>query len=211
MSKYWSFIEAINTCDLYFGNEIKAITIKPFSPDILTRNCKIFVETNFLQTFVDRFWHCINQPFIFVTGHSDLCIPYLDESNKWNGYTLLLENPNLIMWFAVNKDFKHPKLRSIPIGIPQSTPVIEPSSLNEKYMAWIRTQIFGRERLNNYLDKLPPPMESIKSKQNQGVDKLLYCCWTSMNTDSCLKLKFRGIRRPLYSLGHLMSCLKIYQ
>ena len=62
-----------------------------------------------------RDWRDINDTFdltkieVLVTGHSDYSI---DESEL-----PILNLPNLRAWYCANKNVRHPKLHSIPLGI----------------------------------------------------------------------------------------------
>jgi len=56
----------------------------------------------------------IGVPFVLVSGDSDLPI---NASSLKDSLNVLLESPLLVAWYAQNRDFDHPKLHSLPIGI----------------------------------------------------------------------------------------------
>jgi hypothetical protein len=56
----------------------------------------------------------LHTPFILVTGDSDLSV---NAESLDNNLENLLANALLLAWFAQNRDFDHPKLHSMPIGI----------------------------------------------------------------------------------------------
>jgi hypothetical protein len=55
--------------------------------------------------------------FILITGDSDATVPD-DMSEKANE---ILQNPNLVHWFAQNLAIRHPKMSPIPIGLDYRT------------------------------------------------------------------------------------------
>ena len=74
----------------------------------------------------------------------DYSVPYLDTKKKSEEYVdlilKLLENENLIKWYSVNVDYKHPKLECLPLGLAKHVPTLIKADsiplLNESYMAW---------------------------------------------------------------------------
>ena len=69
----------------------------------------IFVYTHLLQYFKKFIAPRLRTPFVLITHNSD------------NGVTMadldLLNQPNLLNWYAQNVDFCHVKLKAIPIGL----------------------------------------------------------------------------------------------
>ena len=53
----------------------------------------------------------VKKPYILITGQSDYGIPGSPNS------ITILNDPNLVRWFAQNLEAPHPKLVSVPIGI----------------------------------------------------------------------------------------------
>lgn len=74
----------------------------------------IYIPSDGLSYFAQNILPQIHQDFTLVSGDSDLPI-----NAKSLGVNLdhLLQNPLLKMWYAQNRDFDHPKLQSLPIGI----------------------------------------------------------------------------------------------
>lgn len=66
-----------------------------------------FVKTEYLELFFNNFK--IDEPFYLVTHNSDINIDFKFAS--------ILDHPNLICWYGQNINMKHPKLKSIPIGL----------------------------------------------------------------------------------------------
>ena len=74
----------------------------------------IYVASDGIPYFVEHILGKINTPFILVTGDSDLPINHLTLGDNLEN---LLNNPNMLCWFAQNRDITHAKLFSLPIGI----------------------------------------------------------------------------------------------
>jgi hypothetical protein len=66
-----------------------------------------FVKTDLVNLFFSKF--IPNYPFKLITHNGDFPIT--------GNYLNYLNNPFLISWYAQNVNFKHEKLKSIPIGI----------------------------------------------------------------------------------------------
>lgn len=74
----------------------------------------IYVPSDQIINFANKILRRLEHPFILVTGDSDLTINF----NSLNGsLDTLLDSPLVLVWFAQNRDFDHPKLRSLPIGV----------------------------------------------------------------------------------------------
>ncbi len=84
----------------------------PFDPSEVKNGNTIFLHTAGLEMFVKDINHRINAKYILVTHNCDFEVP--------GDFRQLLDEPNLIAWFSVNVQLKHPKLISLPIGIPNS-------------------------------------------------------------------------------------------
>lgn len=59
---------------------------------------------DFIRTYV-------NQLYILITGENDRGVPSSPHS------FMLLNDSNLVMWFAQNNDAPHPKVTALPIGL----------------------------------------------------------------------------------------------
>ena len=79
----------------------------------------IYICTEAILNFVDHFLGNINQPFILVTGDSDIRIT--DSVLRNEKIQRILANPYLLKWFAQNLDVNHSKLERIPIGMDYHT------------------------------------------------------------------------------------------
>jgi len=78
------------------------------------QNLSIYVPSDGLPYFIRQVAPKISKPYILVTGDSDLPI---NETSLGSDLKNLLEMPTLQKWFAQNRDYEHPKLFSLPIGI----------------------------------------------------------------------------------------------
>ena len=77
-----------------------------------------YVVTTQISAFANDLMHKITTPFVLVSGSSDFSAPLLNrEDGALRSITPILDNPNLIAWFAQNPDMVHKKLVPIPIGI----------------------------------------------------------------------------------------------
>lgn len=74
----------------------------------------IYVPSDQISIFTNEVLGRLAKPFVLVTGDSDLPINLSSLGSSLEG---LLNSPLLIRWFAQNRDFDHPKLCSLPIGI----------------------------------------------------------------------------------------------
>jgi hypothetical protein len=79
----------------------------------------IYVCTEAILNFSDHFLANITQPFVLVTGDSDIRIT--EPVLKNEKIQKILSSPNLLKWFAQNLDTKHSKLERIPIGMDYHT------------------------------------------------------------------------------------------
>jgi hypothetical protein len=75
------------------------------NPDL--RNNLVFVKTDYIDQFFAKVR--LDEPFVLFTHNSDYPV---DRSLIRH-----LDDPRVLLWFAQNADVRHPKLRSIPIGI----------------------------------------------------------------------------------------------
>jgi len=78
-----------------------------FNPEILTKNAIIFCHTNYLDVLFQQI-KTSEFKYILITHGSDYPI---------NIQRYLKKPKNVIKWFAENKDYIHPDLISIPIGL----------------------------------------------------------------------------------------------
>lgn len=74
----------------------------------------VFVPSDGLNYFANQILPQLKNAFILVSGDSDLPI---NETSLGCTLENLLANPLIVAWHAQNRDFDHPKLHSLPIGI----------------------------------------------------------------------------------------------
>jgi hypothetical protein len=112
------------SCDIYPQNPESSIANTPYL-DRIPEQLKnlpqkdsgahsIYVPSDGIHYFAQNILPKINSPFVLVSGDSDLPI---NRSSLQSSLESLLQSPLLLAWFAQNRDFDHPKLHSLPIGI----------------------------------------------------------------------------------------------
>ena len=113
------------SCDVHPDNPQSSILDKTYLDSIpnklqaateigSSKLLSIYVPSDGLSYFAQHILPKIKQEFVLVSGDSDLPI-----NTKSLGINLdhLLQSPLLKRWFAQNRDYDHPKLQSLPIGI----------------------------------------------------------------------------------------------
>jgi hypothetical protein len=88
------------------------IKISDMSPTDIKKYNTIFVYTQFLDEFFDKYFHTLNDNTVLITHNSDLGIH--------NKYHTFLNSNKIRKWYCQNKETDHPKLFAIPIGIANS-------------------------------------------------------------------------------------------
>ena len=80
----------------------------------------IYVCSEALGYFIDRIMPRIRQPFVLVTGDSDLTVP--TDAINLDQTMALMNNLLLLRWFAQNTVVRgHPKIVQMPIGLDYHT------------------------------------------------------------------------------------------
>lgn len=113
------------SCDIHPQIPESSITNKPYLNSITeqlkrflmggaNRVPSIYVPSDGITYFAQYIIPNINTPFILISGDSDLPINLASLGDK---LIALLQNHLLLAWYAQNRDFDHPKLHSLPIGI----------------------------------------------------------------------------------------------
>ena len=74
----------------------------------------IYIPSDGLVYFAQQILPKIHQDFVLVSGDSDLPI---NTNSLGDNLDRLIQSPHLLSWFAQNRDYDHPKLYSLPIGI----------------------------------------------------------------------------------------------
>lgn len=101
----------------------------PFDPQKVQDGDIIYVESSILYFFAQHQQPKISKKYVLITHGHDQSIP--------GNYAHILNDPNLIAWFAQNVDqCSHPKLYPIPIGIYRN---LQQGGLL-KYLDQIRTK-----------------------------------------------------------------------
>jgi hypothetical protein len=173
--------------------------IKP--TDVKPRDI-IFINTNLLiNEKVSKALLLIQVPYILITAICDETVPYMyDCSDKPKyDYAPLLNSENLIAWFSTNVDLEHPKIHAIPLGIPFSKPVHSDTnaifkSPHCKYMGWYSDLFDIGVVLDTYNSM---SLEGIVNRFKKPREALLFCGYTTMNTDDCTVERYTKIRSEL--------------
>jgi hypothetical protein len=74
----------------------------------------IYVPSDGLRYFAANILPKLVTPFVLVSGDSDLPI---NASTLGSDLEMMLSSPLLMAWYAQNRDYDHPNLHSLPIGI----------------------------------------------------------------------------------------------
>jgi hypothetical protein len=85
----------------------------------LKENNTLYIKTDVINIFSHRISE-IKCKFILVSGSSDYTIP-TDQFLNINEFLNILNNENLIHWYAENCIYSHPKITNLPIGIDYHT------------------------------------------------------------------------------------------
>lgn len=81
-----------------------------YHPLEVKRGDIVFVCGDLLEKHFKNYHPHIMFPYVLVTHNSDVTIP--------GDYAKFLEDPKLLMWFGQNlENFRHPKIKAIPIGL----------------------------------------------------------------------------------------------
>jgi len=108
-----------------------AIMVPCLFGDVTKEPRTVFVHTDFIHHLFESTFRFINPDwrFVLVSSGSDESIPRgtLDVRFRLQrgfsrdggvGFQQLLNSPNIIHWFIENRDYDHPKLSSLPTGMP---------------------------------------------------------------------------------------------
>ena len=211
MSKYVCQLDYINIADWVLVNNanhclLNKRIIEKFSDirdgDIIFISTILLCQQHLFENLVR-----LNVRYILITGMCDETVPYFYEDNRRGqlDYRKILENPNLLGWFSINVDIKHPKIHCLPLGIPFSIPFISPNVSPEfSYMAWY-VNIFGSEKIfNSYNNHSINNIINIMKSKKDSSD-LLLCCYSTVNTDDCCVSRNNKIR---YNLDEYLKTTK---
>ncbi len=79
----------------------------------------VYVCTDALQNFSENLLPSLHEPFVLVSGDSD--VPVGDALLAQPAISALLANEHLTAWHAQNLAARHPKLHALPIGLDYHT------------------------------------------------------------------------------------------
>jgi hypothetical protein len=163
-----------------------------FLPELNIVNLKnndiiyMYLKREVLNYFIFQVLPHITVNFKLITGLSDDTSPYIEERIKYEHFNILLTNKFLTRWYAINKDFDHPKMVAIPVGTLRSIPI----STELPYLSWTNGN-FGRDIMINYLDSINGNhLDLMNNKEN-----LLYISYSTENQSN--NICFFNIRPDL--------------
>ncbi|WP_068083583.1 hypothetical protein [Polycladidibacter stylochi] len=81
----------------------------------LPAGAPIFIRTDMLEGFYNKYLPMLTKPFSLITGGSTKSISEYEFSSQF--LKSLLDTPLLVRWFAQNLDFEHPKVTGLPVGL----------------------------------------------------------------------------------------------
>lgn len=105
------------------ANHIIDETNQPFKPELVKPYDIIFLKTDYAPNFFATMHPKIPVKYILITHNSDAApIFQTAVDHPWIGHNMsrFLDDAKLVVWFAQNVDYAHPKLIPIPIGIGNS-------------------------------------------------------------------------------------------
>ena len=93
-------------CDFIYDD-----TQRNLDPAMVLPGNIVYVKGRFIKSFFQEVHPHIQHPYILLTHNSNYPIP--------GNFAHYLEDKKIIAWFAVHvKDYIHPKLHPIPVGLP---------------------------------------------------------------------------------------------
>ena len=167
--------------DLYLDYSEK----KLFKPSRMFDKCIIYINLNFVHHFIDMIKDNTCR-YVLISGYSDYSVPYLREPERYYGTDILLNDPNLICWFGANKIINHPKIRHIPIGVPNTIPNVRYDNERGDFTEWIY-HIDSQNIIENFLRHKSEQISIIGNMRNKrNSDKLIHISFTISKTDTGL-------------------------
>jgi hypothetical protein len=101
------------SCDM--SSLINSDNLNDYNFNDLKQNDILYIKTDIINLFSHRISE-IKCKFILVTGSSDYTVP-IDRFANINDFLKILNNENVIHWYAENCIYVHPKITILPIGI----------------------------------------------------------------------------------------------
>jgi hypothetical protein len=159
----------------------------------IKENSIIWADLYYLIEF--NVFNSIKVPFILVTGDCDASVPYNNSKIKNSEHSKiafsLLNNKNLIAWYSTNVDYKHPKLKNIPIGIVKHIPFYD-----KKHIQW---NVIPHTNEVTYFMQNFLPIYSIKVNFQNKDKKLLFSRMTVKNSNNTSH-NFENIRQNVLNI-----------
>lgn len=110
----------LKSCDVHNPNPDTSDTkVYNYNWEQLKPRAVVYINGHALRDFVQSKLPQIRTSFVLVSGDSDLTLP--EEGLSKEQVKSLLENSQLIHWFAQNAVSTHPKISVIPIGLDYHT------------------------------------------------------------------------------------------
>ncbi len=101
----------------------------------------IYVNPEYFNRF-EKYRKKIKCPYFLITHASDTPSP--------SQFSTVLNDPNLIHWFAENPDMEHHKVTPIPLGPTQYKNIL-PTGYAKEYFETLKSGCFGHEKKYNLL------------------------------------------------------------
>jgi len=137
----------------------------------------IYCKLDFLRYWYRTDIKHLDSRFILITGASD----YSPSINYFTVYKMIVDNPNLIVWFAENNVLYNPKVMNISVGLA--------------------THKWEIERTINCIKK-------INIQPNNRINKI-YCRWRGNRASNCLGSGF--VERPSATKWAVNNSLCLYE
>lgn len=123
MEQLTTFVSSRGLLKSCSSHNAKPVSSHPhIEPNLLSNHRSgrsIYVCTDALQNFAENFLPQIREPFVLVSGDSD--VPIDDAMLSRPAISALLAHAHLENWYAQNLATQHPKLVALPIGLDYHT------------------------------------------------------------------------------------------
>ena len=115
----------LKSCDLHSCIPESSLPILQGYRTLPTKPGSIYVCSAALMQFIRTMLPRLTEPFVLVTGDSDLMIPH-DVFPTEESFKAFISHEKLLHWFAQNLCILHPKMTSLPIGLDYHTMTSSP-------------------------------------------------------------------------------------
>jgi hypothetical protein len=105
----------LKSCNIYnthIGSSDSHLDIEKYLA--IKKNHIVYVCNSAIENFFTNIFPQIKNPFILVSGDSDVSMPF-------EGYEEYVNDAKLLVWFCQNLTVNHPKLQHLPIGLDYHT------------------------------------------------------------------------------------------